>query len=71
MNLVVVGLLVCISRAPNDGCIFHEPETGVGHVAYSESLGFSDLARESINECESVHGDGACDVVCWVSREFE
>lgn len=65
------GLLVCIAMTANDPCVYHEPEDGVGHVAFSRSMTLSDLSREAMNDCEIVHGDGACDVVCWVSREFE
>ena len=64
------GLLyVCLAMSEADPCVYHEPEYGHGHVAYSKSLDFIDLANEALNECETVHGDGMCELHCWVSRE--
>ena len=63
------GLLICIASIPHDPCVYHEPEEGRGHVSYSREIPFVHLAREALTECEIVHGDGAFDVVCRVSRE--
>lgn len=61
-------LFVCISMTQQDPHTFTQPESGVGHVAYSYSLPFFDLAREAVNECETVHGPEQCEVFCWSSR---
>jgi hypothetical protein len=68
VSIVSTMLFVCIASVPDDPCVYFHPEEGRGHVAYSRTMTFADLSRESLTECEIVHGDGACDVSCWVSR---
>jgi hypothetical protein len=61
-------LYVCISASGlDDPHTFTQPEVGLGHVAYSYSLPFFDLARESAAECEAAHGE-VCETVCFMSR---
>lgn len=61
-------LYICIAKTVQEPCVYNEPEHGLGHVAYSYSLPFFDLAREAVNECETVHGPEQCEVFCWSSR---
>jgi hypothetical protein len=62
-------LYVCIAvSGSDDPHVYHQPEAGMGHVAYSYSMSFFDLAREAVNECEALHGDEQCDVLCYISR---
>lgn len=71
-GLIIIGAtLVCISRSHGDMCRYHEPEEGIGHVAFSKSgeMSFLDLAREASAECEVIHGDGECDLFCFLSRD--
>ena len=69
MQLASTMLYVCIAMTQQDPCEYHEPEHGFGHVAFSRSMPFIDLAREAVNECEAVHGEEQCSVTCFVSRE--
>ena len=68
MTGVFFGLMICIASVPNDPCVFHTPEEGVGHVAFSRTLDARELLREVVAECEIVHGDGECSAFCFVSR---
>ena len=65
--LLAFGIMVCVAHAPGDRCVFHSPEEGVGHVAYSRSIETRELMREAIAECEVVHGV-ACEHYCYLSR---
>jgi hypothetical protein len=70
MSIIISGVLyVCLAAAQQDPCEYHEPEHGFGHVAYSRSMPFFDLAREALAECEVVHGEDQCELSCWESRE--
>lgn len=67
--LILAGFYICIARTPHDPHIFHEPETGIGHVAYGQGL--YDIAREVVNECEVAHGSDQCELTCFYSRTEE
>jgi hypothetical protein len=67
--MIIEGILyVCVSLVAMDSHKFHHPEVGIGHVAYSRSLGFADLAMESENECETAHVGMVCKTYCYESR---
>ncbi len=71
ITIIAIAVTVCIARAHDDQCVYHDPETGVGHVAYSESLPLFDVRYEAVNECEAVHGEEQCESFCFMSREGE
>jgi hypothetical protein len=67
--MIISGILyVCVSLVAMDSHTFHHPEQGIGHVAYSRSLPFMDLSRESMNECEVAHAGDVCSTYCFESR---
>lgn len=67
--MITTGILyVCVSFSVGDIHRFTSPEYGVGHVAYSRSIGFVDLARESSTECEIADEVYQCETYCYQSR---
>ena len=68
--MIVSGVLyVCVSLAiVGESHNFNDPEDGIGHVAFSRSIPFVDLERESLAECEVAHGQDECTTYCYESR---